>query len=196
VRAKEETIWFMSVTMILATAICTQVAASAPAANRQTARAALDKAQAKAKAWHADAVLIEVTTDVDDKGTADNNADMPSLGWAYVFRSASAKKRLQINASADGLSAADSDLGPFDDPHNPTYVKPISATFVDSDRAIAEARSNGLAGKTKKYSVDLSDMHREGMIETLCWTIADDSGSFFTVSATSGKVLSKVSLGH
>jgi len=172
------------------------LAPALPAPNRQTARTALDKAQAKAKAWHADAVLIEVSTDVDDKGTADNNADIPSLGWAYTFRSPSAKKRLQINVSAEGLSTVDSDFGPFDDPHNPMYVKPLPATFVDSDKVIAEAVSHGPAGKTKKYTVDLSNMHREDVSESVCWTVADDSGTFFTISATSGKFLSKVSVGH
>jgi len=49
----------------VATAFPKQEAAFAAPENRQTARAALDKVTAKAKAWKADAALIMITAKVD-----------------------------------------------------------------------------------------------------------------------------------
>ncbi len=195
VRPKKETVWFVSVAIVLALALSTQEAASTPAENRPTARAALDKVMAKAKAWHPDAVLIEIGADADDKGTADN--------WRYTFRSASAKKRLYIEIDEGVLNTQEGDLalatygdardalGKADDPRDPMALKPLAATFVDSSQAITEASNNGLARGNNRYTMDLSDMHREGINESLCWVIGDNGGSIFTVSAKSGKLLAK-----
>lgn len=199
-RPRKETVWFLSVAIVLALALSAREAASAPAENRQTASAALDKVMAKAKAWHPDAVLIEIGAEADDKGTADN--------WRYTFRSPSAKKRLYIEIDEGVLNTQEGDLalatygdardalGKADDPHDPMVLKPLAATFVDSSQAITEAGNNGLARGTNKYIMDLSDMRRLGINESFCWVIGDYSGSSFTVSAKSGKLLAKFSIGH
>jgi hypothetical protein len=169
--------------------------ARAPA-NRQTAKAALDNAEAKAKQWHANAELIEVGADVDDKGTADNGGGAPGAGWSYTFRSPSAKKRLLMNVYAGGFSTQETDLAPEDDASNPQALKPLPVTFVDSDQAMAEARNNGFAGGTGRYTADLCDTSRgANMKESLCWIVMDD-GSFFYISATNGKLLKKLTTGH
>jgi hypothetical protein len=200
VRPRRETVCFLSVAIVLALVLSARKAASTPAENRPTARAALDKVMAKAKAWHPDAVLIEIGANADDKGTAD--------GWRYTFRSPSAKKRLYIEIDEGVLNTQEGDLalgtygdardalGTADDARDPMAWKPLAATFVDSSQAITEAGNNGLARGTNKYMMDLSDMHREDINESLCWVIRDDSGSIFTVSAKSGKLLAKFSIGH
>jgi hypothetical protein len=173
-----------------------EVSAARAAANRQTAREALDQAGAKAKQWHADAELIELGADVDDKGTADNGGDTPGGGWSYTFRSPSAKKRLYLYVYAGGFSTQEAALTPDDDPASPQALKPLPASFVDSDQVMAEARNNGFSGSTGRYTVDLSDTPRGGNLkESLCWVVMDN-GSFFYVSATSGKLLKKLSTGQ
>lgn len=186
-RPNRETIWFMSVALILALAVSTPEAASAPAENRQTARAALDKAIAKAKAWKADAQLTVIATKVDDKGQADNNAESAGDGWTYIFDSAAGKKSLSIQVYRGGLEALESEpvaaqmLG----------TKSLPQTFIDSDQAMAEARKNGFSAKGGSISMSLADQPR-GLQESFVWTVGIDDGTVFYISAKSGKFLAKM----
>ena len=186
-RPKKETIWLLSVTMILAMAVSTQEAASAPPENRQTARAALDKAIAKAKAWKADAQLTVIAAKVNDKGQADNNAESAGDGWAYIFDSVAAKRSLSVQVYRGGLEALESE---------PVAAQMIGSkflpqTFVDSDQVIAEARKNGFSAKGGSISMSLADQPR-GLSESFVWTVGSDDGTVFFMSAKSGKFLAKI----
>ncbi len=156
--------------------------------NRQTARAALDKVTAKAKAWHADAALIKIQGLADDNGAADNGFAVPGTGWNYWFLSPSAKRKVEISVYEGGLhTSGEQDTAPAD-----RLAKPFAPTFADSDKAMAEAHKNGFSGDSGNYNTELSNTPKGSVAkESFCWTLVDDGGTTFYISATSGKLVGK-----
>ncbi len=155
--------------------------ASPAEAGGLTAKAALEQAREKARAWQADAVLLGVNAlNADRQGKV--VAPMAGFGWTYVFRSDKAMKNLAVYAGPGEMKVEEVDR---------TSIKPITGDFVDSDQAIAEAIKNGFqpSPESDNYMGIVETSCPRGATETLCWKIkASNSGQdYFAVSGKTGK---------
>lgn len=102
-------------------------------AGGMTAKAGLKDATAEAQKWQKDAVLVNVSTlQVNSDGTA--------AKWGYMYYSAKAKKGYTVDVK-DGKIVETLEVNP--------YIKDAVGEFVDSDKAMQEAKKNGLKGKGK-----------------------------------------------
>jgi hypothetical protein len=122
----------------LVVALASATAAPIPAqAAGQTAKAALPKAVASAKAWQADAILVHLSTvKLQLNGTASE--------WLYSFYSSKSGKRCVVAASGGGVTLKEVRLG--------VYTEPLGE-FIDSDMATEAAKKNGLKGSEPFASV-------------------------------------------
>jgi hypothetical protein len=102
--------------------------ASAPATGT-TVLAALARANVAAKEWNADAVLTNAST-------LRANPDGTAASWSFLFYSPRTKKGFSVDVRAGKAETLEV---------NPHLKDPVGE-FVDSDRALQEAKKNGLAG--------------------------------------------------
>jgi hypothetical protein len=98
-----------------------------------TARAGLTPAAAAAKKWRPDAALTNVSS-------LTVNATGSAKSWMYTFYAPRTKKSLNVTV------APGSPLDTLEVPN--TSMVPIGDTFVDSDRAMQEAKKHGLKGNS------------------------------------------------
>jgi len=169
--------------------------AGAQSERRETARAELAKAIARAKSWKADAQLVSIVgQSVDAAGRADNNSRDEFGGWQYVFHSPSAKAGTGIGLYAGGLTAMPDFVGAsFDIQVTARGQQPLPATFLDSDKAAAAAIAAGL--DTKKGPMQMFVESLKGLPEdSLRWNLTT-GGDTYVVSATSGKFLLRIPAG-
>lgn len=102
-----------------------------------TARAELPQVLAAAKKWQPDAVLVHLSsTKVKPDGTASE--------WKYGFYAPKSQKRSVITAREGKVTAREVRLGNFTAP---------LGEFIDSDKAMAIAKKNGLKGSEPSMSV-------------------------------------------
>ena len=98
-----------------------------------TAKAGLKDAAAGAQKWKEDATLVNVSTlQANPDGTAEK--------WAYMFFSAKAKQGYSVDVKG-GKVVETLEVNP--------YIRDAVGEFVDSDKAMAEAKKNGLKVKDK-----------------------------------------------
>ena len=98
-----------------------------------TAKAGLAQANASSQKWQKDAVLVNVST-------LQANSDGTAAKWGYMYYSAKAKKGYTVDVK-DGKIVETLEVNP--------YIKDAVGEFVDSDKAMQEAKKNGLKGKGK-----------------------------------------------
>jgi hypothetical protein len=96
-----------------------------------TARAGLTPAAAAAKKWRPDAALTNVSS-------LTVNANGSAKSWLYTFYAPKTKQSLSVTV------APGSPLDTLEVPN--TSMVPIGDTFVDSDRAMQEAKKHDLKG--------------------------------------------------
>jgi len=118
-----------------------------------TARAGLPQAVAAAKKWRPDAALTNVSS-------LTVNADGGAKWWMYTFYAPKTKKSLNVTV------APGSPLDTLEVPN--TSIVPIGDAFVDSDRALLEAKKHDLKGKD--LSMGLVVM---GFTGSAVWAIND-----------------------
>ncbi|OGW61033.1 MAG: hypothetical protein A2V83_03560 [Nitrospirae bacterium RBG_16_64_22] len=117
--------------IVLLLAAFTFLPLSAQAAG-QTARAGLATANATAQKWQKDAVLVNVSTlQADAGGTAPK--------WGYMYHSAKAKMGYSVDVKG-GKVVETLEV-------NPHIKDAVGQEFADSDKAMAEAKKNGLKVK-------------------------------------------------
>jgi hypothetical protein len=144
---------------------------SKPSKTGIAAKEKLAVANAAARKWQKDAILVGVETKTATPvGTAYN--------WMYLYNSPSIKQQIAL------LLAHDSDeTNQFPSPSFSVYKNEVG-DFVDSEQAMIEAMKNGL--KTNKFGMSMS-LRREQRTE---WRMLDDS-HFYYVDAGTGKFLRK-----
>ena len=113
--------------------------ASVVAAAGQTAKASLSQVVATARKWQPDAVLVSLST---DKAKSDGTSD----DWKYSFYSPASKKRFVATARGTKVDGREVRLGFSTEP---------MGDFIDSDRAMQEAKKNGLKGNEPSMAVKL-----------------------------------------
>jgi hypothetical protein len=100
-------------------------------AAEKTARAAADQASTAAKKWSGDAVLTSISTlDAKTDGTAKT--------WSVTFYSPKTGKGYMVDVRGEKLQVLEAPV---------RATSPIGP-FIDSDKAMAEAKKNGLKGKS------------------------------------------------
>jgi hypothetical protein len=103
----------------------------------QTAKAALTQVIAAGKKWQSDAVLVSLSSDkVGPDGTA--------AEWKYSFYSPGSNKRCVVTANMSGIRTKEVNLG--------FSTSPLGE-FIDSDKAMQEAKKNGLKGNEPNMAV-------------------------------------------
>jgi hypothetical protein len=167
--------------MLLA-ALLAAASVATHAADPTTARAALQEATHVARTWQPDAVLTGVS---GLQATPDGKARK----WGYMFYSPGTNKGYSVDFA--GMKLVDQmEVRP----HMRDAVAP---QFVDSDKAFAVARENGVDTKGKPYIVSLLVMGQATKAPASVWTV----GGGFTpgavavmVDARTGKFLFKQEL--
>ena len=114
---------------VLAT-VSSPASTSAPSA-ALTARTKLAQVIAAAKQWRPDAALTHVSS-------ITVRADGTAQSWLYTFYAAQSKKSLIITATADAT------LDKLEAPN--TSILPLGDVFIDSDKAMQEAKKHQLKG--------------------------------------------------
>ncbi len=148
------------------------------------ARQGLELASTAAQAWSADAALVYIEND-------DALESATSARWGYLFYSPSLE-RARVWSVRDGRIAVAENLDMrFDAP-------PVSAEWLDSDRALVAAESGGGEAFRKEYGGKLVTMllmrgaFSEGDPDRTTWTFvysAPGSPSLFVVvDAADGRV--------
>jgi hypothetical protein len=103
----------------------------------QKANAALTQAIAAGKKCQSNAVLVSLSSDkVEPDGTA--------AEWKYSFYSPGSNKRCVVTASKSGIRTKEVNLG--------FSTNPLGE-FIDSDKAMQEAKKNGLKGNGPNMAV-------------------------------------------
>jgi hypothetical protein len=102
-----------------------------------TAKASLTQVVAAGKKWQSDAVLVSLSSvKVHPDGSADE--------WKYSFYSPGTRKRCIVTAGASGIRTKEVNLG---------YSTEPLGDFIDSDKAMQEAKKNGLKGNDLNMAV-------------------------------------------
>lgn len=140
-----------------------------------TARAALGKSTELAKKWKADAVLTSISSlQVQPDGTAKS--------WLYMFYSPGSKKYNIVTVK--GASLEDLEV-------NSGMNLPIVGEFLDSDKAVAEAKKNGLKGSSISVGLNMGGVGKDAR---LYWSV---NGGFekgdvsVTLDGKTGKFVKK-----
>ena len=117
-----------------------------------TAKAALVAAAADAGKWQPDAALTTVSTmSVMPDGTTDT--------WMYAFYSPKTKKFLTVTVKGGKSESLEVRQGSTD---------PVGSDFIDSDKAMQEAKANGLKGKTPSMALNFMGNIKQPMA---FWTV-------------------------
>lgn len=133
--------------VLLATLGIQQAGAAGP-----TAKAALVSAAADAKKWQPDAALTSVSSlPVMPDGTADS--------WMYAFYSPKTRKFLTVTVKGGKSTTLEVQQGLTD---------PVGSDFIDSDKAMQEAKANGLRGKTPSMALNFMGNIKQ---PTAFWTV-------------------------
>lgn len=119
-----------------------------------TAKAGLKGATAEAQKWQKDATLVNVST-------LQANPDGIGEKWTYMFYSAKAKQGYTVDVKS-GKIVETLEVNP--------YIKDAVAEFVDSDKAMAEAKKNGLKSKGKA-AMTLMVMGQATKQPWACWSV-------------------------
>ncbi len=102
-----------------------------------TAKTALTQAVAAGQKWQSDAVLVSLSSvRVQSDGTAEE--------WKYFFYSPHTGRRCVVTAGASGIRMKEVNRGRSTEP---------MGDFIDSDKAMQEARKNGLKGDDLNMAV-------------------------------------------
>jgi len=140
-----------------------------------TAKAALGKATGLAKKWKADAELTSISSlEVQSDGTAKT--------WLYMFYSPASKKYSIVTAKASSLEDLEVNSG---------MSLPIVGEFLDSDKAVAEAKKNGLKGNSISVGLNMGGIGKDAR---LYWSV---NGGFekgdvsVTLDGKTGKFVKK-----
>jgi hypothetical protein len=140
-----------------------------------TAKSGLGKTITIAKKWKADAILTGISSlDVNSDGTA--------AWWIHGFLSPSTKKHLMVTVKADRIDTTETNKG---------FSNPIGDNFLDSDKAMQEAKKNGLKGKNPSMGLNVLGT---GKNAGLYWTV---TGGFekgdvsVTLDGRTGKLIRK-----
>ncbi len=133
--------------VVLAAVFVQTAAAAGP-----TAKAAVVSAAADARKWQSDAALTSISsTSAMPDGTADS--------WTYAFFSPKSKKFLTVTVSGGKSATLEVRQGITD---------PVGPDFIDSDKAMQEARANGLRGKTPSMALNFMGNIKQ---PTSFWTV-------------------------
>jgi hypothetical protein len=138
-----------------------------------TAKSSLPTTLPIAKKWLADAVLTSISS-------LEVNADGTAKWWIHSFHSPSTKRHLSITVKPGSIDTLEVRTG---------FTKPIGDDFIDSDKAMAEAKKNGLKGQHHSMGVNVL-----GTGSTVYWSV---TGGYkkgdvaVTLDAKSGKFLRK-----
>jgi len=117
-----------------------------------TAKAALVAAAADAGKWQPDATLTSVSSmAVMPDGTADT--------WMYAFYSPKTRKFLTMTVKGGKSATLEVQKGVTD---------PVGSDFIDSDKAMQEAKANGLKGKTPSMALNFMGNVKQPMA---FWTV-------------------------
>lgn len=119
-----------SVALLLLASTLAVAPLSALAAGK-TARAAADLAGAAAKKWRADAMLTGIST-------LDANPDGTARTWSVAFHSPKSRKGYLVDVRGDKVQALEV----------PVRATSAIGEFIDSDKAVVEARKHGLKVKS------------------------------------------------
>lgn len=106
-------------------------------AKDQTVKAALTEVRAAAQKWQTDAVLVHLST---VKAKLDGTASE----WKYSFYSPKTKKRYVVTAAGGKIDGLEVRLG--------EETRPLE-DFIDSDKAMAEAKKAGIKGNEPSMSI-------------------------------------------
>jgi hypothetical protein len=117
-----------------------------------TARAGLANSTERAKKWHADAVL----TSISSYGV---QPDGRSNSWLHMFYSPGAKKYLIVTVKGSKLEEMEVNSG---------MNLAITGDFLDSDRAVAEAKKNGLKGNDISVGLNMGGIGKDAR---LYWSV-------------------------
>jgi len=160
----------VAATVLLATLGVPLAGTAAP-----TAKAALVPAAAEATKWQPDATLTSVSTmSVMPDGTA--------ASWMYAFYSPKTKKFLSVTIKGGKSDSLEVQKGLTD---------PVGTDFIDSDKAMQEAKANGLRGKTPSMALTFMGNIKQ---PTTFWTVTGGfaSGDVSVIlEAKTGKLFSK-----
>jgi len=157
------------------------------AALGQTAKAHLPRALEAARKWQPDAALHGITSSsVSLKGTA-TGAMWPLDVWMYFFYSSKTKKAFRVLAAAQKLESGEWP--------GAVSASPVTADFIDSDRAMSILTSNGFkpAGPINIFFGNFcatAPINRCGPL----WYATDlstDGKTLFFVDAKTGQFLGK-----
>jgi hypothetical protein len=118
-----------------------------------TAKSELTKTRALSKKWQTDAVLTSISSlTVSSDGTA--------TSWLHSFYSPSSKRYMIITVKSNSIDTMEVNTG---------FTRDIGMEFIDSDKAMAEAKKNGLKGHA--YSMGLNMMGAAGMNTSPIWSV-------------------------
>lgn len=122
---------------VVGTFALAMIGSTAVQAAGQTAKAALPQVLASAKKWQGDAILVHLSSvKVQPDGTASE--------WKYAFYASKTQKRCVVTARGGSVTLKEVRLG--------NYTEPLGE-FIDSDKAMAAAKQNGLKGSEPSMSV-------------------------------------------
>jgi hypothetical protein len=144
-------------------------------AKDQTVKAPLAEVRTAAQKWQADAVLVHLST---VKAKLDGTASE----WKYSFYSPATKKRYVVTAAGGKIDGLEVRLG--------EETKPLG-DFIDSDKAMAEAKKAGIKGNEPSMSVGFQG---SGKSAGLYWVV---TGGFtkgdvsVMLEAATGKLFSR-----
>ena len=140
-----------------------------------TARAGLGKSTEIAKKWQGDAVLTSISSlEVQPDGTAKT--------WLYMFYSPASKKYNIVTVKGTSFEGLEVNSG---------MSLPIVGEFLDSDRAVAEARKNGMKGSSISVGLNMGGIGKDAR---LYWSV---NGGFekgdvsVTLDGKTGKFVKK-----
>jgi hypothetical protein len=137
-----------------------------------TARSGLAKALAAAKQWKSDAILTGVSSiEVTWEGT--------SKYWIYGFYSPSTTKFFKVNIGPSTWRTLETRVG---------FSEPIGDNFIDSDKAMAEGKKNGVKGKSPSMGVNVQGT---GLQKGIFWSVNGgyDKGDISVIlEAATGKL--------
>jgi len=138
----------------------------------QAARTTLKEAMAAAQKWQADAALTSVST-------LRASPDGKSVKWGYMFYSAKAKMGYAVDFAGKKLVDAME--------VRPHVTDAVAPDFVDSDKAMAIAKANGVDTQGQPFSMSLRVMGQSTKKPGTFWFV----GGGFTKGAVAVAVDAK-----
>lgn len=133
----------MGVFFVLSTVIFVTGAATAAG---KTARSYLSRATESAKSWQGDALLTQISSgSVMEDGRSEE--------WIYSFYSSKSKKWFNVSIRNEKIEGVEVGFGKKD---------PVTDQFLDSDKAMQEAKAQGLKGRAPGMSLSVFDFSGKG----------------------------------